>query len=44
MKENTKTYDTPLMEYIEIAVETAILIFSGDNLENPSEGEESDWL
>ena len=34
---------TPILEMIEVEVETAILVASGGNVENPVEGEESDW-
>ena len=37
------SYITPILELIELEVETAILVASGGNVENPVEGEESDW-
>lgn len=36
------SYDSPRVEIITIEIENVIAA-SGGNLENPSEGEESDW-
>lgn len=36
-------YEAPEMKEMEIILETAILIMSDGNFENPTEGEESDW-
>ena len=38
-----KKYNTPVIEYLEITLESAILNTSSGNLENPREGEESGW-
>ena len=43
METKSITYITPTLKIIEIEVETAILVASGGNVENPVEGEESDW-
>ena len=37
------SYKTPILDIIEIEVESAILIASGGNIENPVEGDESNW-
>ena len=36
-------YEAPEMNEMEIILETAILIMSDGNFENPTEGTESDW-
>ena len=36
-------YEAPEMKEMEIILETAILVMSDSNFENPTEGEESDW-
>lgn len=36
-------YEAPEMKVVEIILETAILVMSDSNFENPTEGEESDW-
>ena len=43
MKGNDFSYETPKCRVIKIEVESAILIASSGNVENPIEGEESDW-
>ena len=43
MKDKDLSYETPKFEAIQIEVESAILSASGGNVENPIEGEESDW-
>ena len=43
LKELSVNYITPHMEIIEMEVENAILSASDANVENPVEGEESDW-
>ena len=43
LKEFSVNYITPHMEIIEMEVENAILSASDANVENPVEGEESDW-
>ena len=42
MKGKDLSYETPKFEVIKIDVESAMLSASG-NVENPIEGEESDW-
>ncbi|MBO5075620.1 MAG: hypothetical protein J6C35_09990 [Bacteroidales bacterium] len=43
LKDFSVNYIAPHTEIIEIEVETAILSVSNVNVENPIEGEESDW-
>lgn len=43
LKDFLVNYITPHAEIIEMEVETAILSASNGNVENPVEGEESDW-
>jgi hypothetical protein len=43
MKGKEFSYETPKFEVIKIEVESAILSASSGNVENPVEGEESDW-
>lgn len=43
LKDCSVNYTTPHTEIIEMEVETAILSSSNSNVENPVEGEESDW-
>ena len=43
LKEFSINYTTPHTEIIEMEVENAILSASDANVENPVEGEESDW-
>ena len=43
LKEISVNYMTPHTEIIEMEVETAILSASNSNVENPFEGEESEW-
>ena len=42
-KDFSVDYITPHTEIIEMEVETAMLSASNSNMENPIEGEESDW-
>ena len=43
MKDQDFFYETPKVKVINIEVESAVLSASGGNVENPVEGEESDW-
>ena len=43
MKYKDFSYETPKFEVIKIEVESAILSASSGNVENPIEGEESEW-
>lgn len=43
LKEFSINYTTPHTEIIEMEVENAILSASDANVENPVEGDESDW-
>ena len=43
MKDKDLSYETPKFVVIKIEVESAILSASSGNIENPIEGEESDW-
>lgn len=43
LKDFSVNYITPHAEIVVMEVETAILSASNGNVENPIEGEESDW-
>lgn len=43
MKYKFISYETPQFEVIRIEVESSILTASNGNVEDPIEGEESDW-
>jgi hypothetical protein len=43
MKVKDLSYETPKFEVLKIEVESAILSASRGNVENPIEGEESEW-
>lgn len=43
MKDKDFFYQTPKVDVINIEVESAVLSASSGNVENPVEGEESDW-
>ena len=43
MKDKQRYYETPQCRVMKIEIESAILIASSGNVENPIEGEESDW-
>ena len=43
LKDFSVNYITPYAEIVVMEVETAILSASNGNVENPVEGEESDW-
>ena len=43
MKDKGFFYETPKVDVINIEVESAVLSASSGNVENPVEGEESDW-
>ena len=43
MKDKDRSYETPKSAVIKIEIESALLSASSGNIENPIEGEESDW-
>jgi hypothetical protein len=43
MKDKYLDYVTPAFEVLKLELESAILVGSAGNVENPIEGEESDW-
>ena len=43
MKEKQICYISPCVETIEMELDGAVLAASDSNVENPVEGEESDW-